>query len=399
MTKKKIGRNDPCSCGSGLKYKKCHGRNNNRTIADIQRALTLSHSREKIRRAKYGNVRPIISADFKGYKWVAVGSRMHYSNKWKTFHDFLFDYLKTTLGCKWGNAELAKDYSEIHPIIKWYISLCDFQREHIKKEGEVHSGICTGTVAAYLSLAYDLYVLRHHSLLQKRLVERLENKDLFQGARYELYVTTTFIKAGFDIDFEDEADRSTTHCEFSATDKASGKKYSVEAKSRHRPGLLGQPGKPKKLEEIRLRIGRLLRSALAKRAQHQRIVFIDINMPPEDVSPFTQQWFKLLMDEIEKVEKGTINGQPVPPAYIAITNHPYHYAGDKHPDPRKDYLVTAINVPEFKRKPDGSCGPVDASILSLWDSINRYTEIPHEFEEPHGLKPILRDAEHIMYNR
>ena len=22
---KKIGRNDPCDCGSGLKYKKCHG--------------------------------------------------------------------------------------------------------------------------------------------------------------------------------------------------------------------------------------------------------------------------------------------------------------------------------------------------------------------------------------
>ncbi|MFP3541500.1 SEC-C metal-binding domain-containing protein, partial [Pseudomonas sp. SIMBA_044] len=23
---KKLGRNDPCPCGSGLKYKKCHGR-------------------------------------------------------------------------------------------------------------------------------------------------------------------------------------------------------------------------------------------------------------------------------------------------------------------------------------------------------------------------------------
>ena len=24
---KKVGRNDPCPCGSGLKYKNCHGRN------------------------------------------------------------------------------------------------------------------------------------------------------------------------------------------------------------------------------------------------------------------------------------------------------------------------------------------------------------------------------------
>ena len=27
IVKKKIGRNDPCPCGSGLKYKKCCGRN------------------------------------------------------------------------------------------------------------------------------------------------------------------------------------------------------------------------------------------------------------------------------------------------------------------------------------------------------------------------------------
>jgi len=24
--KQKVGRNDPCSCGSGKKYKKCHGK-------------------------------------------------------------------------------------------------------------------------------------------------------------------------------------------------------------------------------------------------------------------------------------------------------------------------------------------------------------------------------------
>lgn len=26
LAKAKIGRNDPCHCGSGMKYKKCHGR-------------------------------------------------------------------------------------------------------------------------------------------------------------------------------------------------------------------------------------------------------------------------------------------------------------------------------------------------------------------------------------
>lgn len=52
----------------------------------------------------------------------------------------------------------------------------------------------------------------------------------------------------------------------------------------------------------------------------------------------------------------------------------------ENPDPQKDYLVTAINVPQFKKKPDGSFGPIDDAILVLWDSINKYTEIPHEFD-------------------
>ena len=30
---KKIGRNDPCPCGSGKKYKKCHGMDNNNAKA------------------------------------------------------------------------------------------------------------------------------------------------------------------------------------------------------------------------------------------------------------------------------------------------------------------------------------------------------------------------------
>ncbi len=311
---------------------------------------------------------------------VASGDRINYSKKWKTFHDFLFDYLRMTVGNKWGATELDKEASERHPIIQWYISLCEFQKEHIKEPGKVHSGICTGTVAAYLSLSYDLYLTRHHTLLQERLVNRLKIKDQFQGARYEVYVIAAFIKAGFEIAYEDETDRSRSHCEFTATHKNTGKKYAIEAKSRHRPGLLGCSGRPQNPEQIRLRVGRLLRSALAKEASEERIVFIDVNMPPQDVGPFATSWFKPLMEEVIKVEKDTINGKKAPPAYLIMTNHPYHYAGDDEPDPRKHFHLTAINRSEFMRQPDGSVGSIDPVVMSLWESINKHTVIPHEFD-------------------
>jgi hypothetical protein len=320
---KEIGRNDPCPCGSGLKYKKCHGRSvtgmsmKNETVNEeffvhlpphVQQEILEREMKEKRRKAQYGQVRPTIALDFQGFKMVAVGNCLHYSKKWKTFHDFLFDYIKNCLGSEWGNAELKKGYSEMHPVIQWYKALCDFQKQNIRQEGEIYSADCTGPVGAYLSLAYDLYVLRHCSLLQERLIARLRDRKQFQGARYEVFVTASFIKAGFQIEFEDESDKRTSHCEFVATHKPSEKRFSVEAKSRHRPGYLGQDGMPRNSDDIKLRIGNLLRSALKKKAAHTRIVFIDINMPPEKdgTIAFQARWFKGLASEIEKVEKEKI---------------------------------------------------------------------------------------------
>lgn len=391
---KKIGRNDPCPCGSGLKYEKCHSMKQSQLKSEtieqklfeglplhVQHDIIQKELKDKRRKAQYGEVRQTISMDADGGKFVAIGNQVHFSKKWKTFHDFLFDYIKKCVGPKWGNNELKKDYNDRHPLLQWYKLLCDFQREYIQKEGEVYSAVCTGVVGAYLSLAYDLYVLRHHSLLQERLIRRLKDVKQFQGARYEVFVTASFIKAGFDVEFEDETDRSVSHCEFIATHKESGTKYSVEAKSRHRPGYLGQDGIKRNHEEVRLRIGTLLRSALTKKASHTRIVFIDVNMPPEEGEPFEKKWIKGLMNEINKVENDTINGNPTPPAYIYFTNHPYHYVGDEETEPEKNFFMTAINTPHFKVNAPEMAKAQEPQVFMLWESINTHTKVPNEFDE------------------
>jgi hypothetical protein len=390
----KIGRNDPCPCGSGLKYKKCHGMKKSQFKSEtvdqklfeglpqhVQQEIIQRELKDKKRKAQFGEVRDTISLDADGGKFVAVGNQVHFSKKWMTFHDFLFDYIKKCVGVKWGKAETKKDYNARHPILQWYKLLCDFQRKHIKKEGEVYGAVCTGAVGAYLALAYDLYVLRHHSLLQERLIRRLKDTKQFQGARYEVFVTASFIKAGFDINFEDETDRSSSHCEFVATHKKSGKLYSVEAKSRHRPGYLGQGGDTRKHDEIRLRIGKLLRSALMKDALHTRIIFIDINMPPKEGGSTEKSWMKGLMSEVNKVESDIINGKQCPPAYICFTNHPYHYVGDEETEPEKNFYMTAVNMPHFKINAPDLAKAQDPPIFMLWDSINIHTQVPKDFNE------------------
>lgn len=104
----KIGRNQPCPCGSGRKYKRCCGSTLNDTSSpssNFTSALERLKADELIRQQQQGLGRPIISINKKGQQLVAVGHTIYRSSKWKTFPDFLSDYLKMVLGSEWGNAE------------------------------------------------------------------------------------------------------------------------------------------------------------------------------------------------------------------------------------------------------------------------------------------------------
>ncbi|MGC2651990.1 MAG: hypothetical protein WA304_14435 [Candidatus Cybelea sp.] len=156
-------------------------------------------------------------------------------------------------------------------------------------------------VSALLSFAYDLYTLENYSLLPKRLVKRLQHTDQFQGARYETYVAAAFVRAGFVVTPEDERDVTSSHCEFTAVNAATGEAYSVEAKSRHRAGYLGRPGAPTPLREIQGDARRLLISGLRKEANHERVVFIDVNVPPADSSVFVTEWFDKIASQMKEL--------------------------------------------------------------------------------------------------
>jgi hypothetical protein len=95
-----------CPCGSGKKFKRCHRVSGvsfsvgpaapiDPDILDVVRQF---EARELQRRQQRGLGRPIISAVFHGYRFVAVRGRLHFSKSWKTFHDFLMYYIKVVLG-------------------------------------------------------------------------------------------------------------------------------------------------------------------------------------------------------------------------------------------------------------------------------------------------------------
>lgn len=380
----KIGRNQPCPCGSGSKYKKCHGRlNRGPAPFDLHRKLETQAADVRIRETQQGLGRPIIGAKVKDHQIVAVGKTIYWSKKWKTFPDFLADYIKRKVGSGWGNAEIAKLLADRHPLMQWYDAYCRYQEQTIKTPGEVHSTDITGVVACYLGVAYALYLLDHNAELQTRLINRLKNLSNFQGAYYELIVASILIRAGFTLTLENETDPTAKHCEFAATSKTTGKRYWVEAKMRAINGVLGRTaddggsdGRP---------ISRLiphLNGALKKPAEDERLIFIDLNTPPAFGSDGKPDWLEPAMTRLGRYEREELEAGLT--AYVFVTNMAFHRQLDTVPSIGASPF--GLGLPDFNRP--GMIRVSDAyrqkqkhiDAYAIGQSIEHYLSFPATFD-------------------
>jgi hypothetical protein len=184
-----------------------------------------------------------------------------------------------------------------------------------------------------------------------------------------------FLKVGFNVLFR----------EFGCgIDKTFGNEFQllyqtpldVEAKSKKRSGILGHMGDQLDIDKTKVRVGELLTDTLKKDATHQRIVFIDINMPPPE-DPNRHNWLKHIQRSLCQLENKEINGKPLPLAYLFFTNHPFHYHGEEEIVMHQDFKLF---LPEKWIKNLEELQEKDAPIKKLSDSLLCRTKIPIEFE-------------------
>lgn len=296
FSKAEVGRNDSCPCGSGKKFKKCCL---NKPVSPItvvppevvdemQRRLRDHKDRLKDHATRHGHVREPVHATFQGRKIVAVGSSIYFSRPerpWRTFHDFLMEYVAGKFGPEWATAQQAQAQGGRHPVYDMFEGWRAFLREHNADPdvAGVRSVPMTGNIASLITLANDLFTVADNASLQDRLLLRLRHAEQYQGARYELFVIATCVRAGFSVEYEDEDDRSRKHPELIATHKATGLQVAVEAKSRHRDGVLGYKSQvlaPK--DEHKAGVKNLLLNAMKKAPGKPYVVFVDVNLPGSD---------------------------------------------------------------------------------------------------------------------
>lgn len=324
MKVKKIGRNDPCPCGSGLKYKRCY--------LSQQTHCKLKEFRYPQETYIEGGRlvgRPVVTAFFKDKRVVAVGNRIYHSLPLSTtFHEFLLRFTKDLLGLEWGLSEQQKPIESQHIIVQWIHEMA----EHIKtspyrvenKTLDIKSAPMSGNCKALLSLCHDLYSIYHCAEVPDELLSRLKNSEQFQGARYEIAVAAIFVRAGFTIEWIPRI-ANNSPCEFKATHKEMQEKIIVEAKSRHRNGVLKRSGLLKSLNEMKAEMGELYHKALKKNTEGlPYMIFMDVNLPLERYNQEieSRRWIRDIRKMIHVNNK---NYGPEPYCALFVTNFSWHY--------------------------------------------------------------------------
>jgi hypothetical protein len=382
-TPRLLGNDDLCPCRSGKTFGACCLREGRAAyqngISVIQMPglpseLAQILEQERERQARFGQVRPAIHADWRGQKLVAVGRQILNSPKWKTPVDFLSDYMKFVMTPEWGKAELEKPLADRHPVMQWYDAMCRLQAMAKRNAGAdgVFGVAPSGAMRAYLLLAFDLYALQHHSALQDQLVHRLRHRDQYQGARHELFAAATCIRAGFDIEYEDESDRSRRHTEFTATHRQTEMSICVEAKSKHRSGVLGLTGKREPDDELHTRLGGLINDALKKPHRHPLVIFFDLNLPSNSPSHLSTEWFIRFVDPV--VRHIDRKGEEDPWDLLVFSNQPDHYATGDAPAPAGCVVAMFGKNSRIGQQPP-------SELIALFDAANKFGTLPNRFEE------------------
>jgi hypothetical protein len=344
----------------------------------IHRDMARFHAEQQEWIEQYGHIRPCITTNFAGRRFVAAGERFCYSGErpWDFIPDFLMEYVPVLFGHEWWSNERAKPEEEQHPVVLWRTETAKHMNLQPKGPEGFRSTAATGFMAAYMTFAFNLFAIEDNSRFDDDLLRRLKNKEHFQGARHEVFAEATCLRAGFVIEHENEKDRSKRHAEFTARHKRTGQLFSVEAKSRHRQGILGQSGTPKPWNKLNIRFGDLLNDAIAKNPPHPLVVFIDTNLPyqaaervlgRDPLDPYKPSRIMTALLDANRKFHGGVDKY----ALLVFTNHPHHYAAVDELDPQKHTLeIMPLSLPGV------------AHLLALHElrkAVFLYGKIPQEF--------------------
>lgn len=326
----------------------------------------------------FGQARNPLELQVDNDRIVVAGGQVFAIPRVWSFHQFLIWYGLRQLGEDWINRHLSGGTN--HAVADHIRKGLFVVPTEVERRGQMTACRMNGDLYAFLAFSYDVFTVADNARIQASLLHRVRLADQYQGARYELFVAASLLRAGFTIDFEDESDLQISHCEFTATAKGNNKSFSVEAKSRHRDP-----------ESSFTKAGmyRILQDALLKNAHHERIIFADVNLPPDSAPVFQQDWHREVMSTLSELEDRQKPHDPWPQALIFFTNRktsPWKKALQNN----STVLLSAINHPLFKTPDESQFKKEYPEIGRLFHTVNHLAAPPGEFfAQNAGIPPNL----------
>jgi hypothetical protein len=398
----RLGRNDPCFCGSGRKFKKCclpHERTANfkpvtagqfspKELAEIEQ-LGAEVERERQERLavlrQFGIFVELVNTiSHNGRKfYLHAGGISSINKEHATFHEILIYNLQQVLGVKWWNDQVAKPWDEMHHIARCFKHVSDTVKDRSQWEAvdeNVSAKVSDGYGKYLLNLAFDIYILSHTgNTPPPDWIERLKSYDQFEGKRYEISVASIFARAGCKLEYLPDGRGMAKHPEFKATFPETGDMAYVEAKARTKAGTLHTKGEFDLKKATQLKIVPLINAALKKETNNQPyFVFVDANFP-ENLIPSTpgKHWIEKVIDSL-----ADHMGKPTPEVpfkynFLAITNYSYHY--DKEGD--ATHRNSVCSVPLYSAAPLANENMTEKMpgtfAMRIMDSVNGYGIVPN----------------------
>ena len=366
----KIGRNEPCPCGSGKKYKKCclglgspeterRGPNPESLRAALE-ILRQKQAEESVRIQQQGHGHPIVSFVDHGYRLVAVGSTIYWDKGWTVFPDFLLYFLKRTFNFEWGVREKPKG---LHPLFRWLEKFTAYSASQVSG-GKVIAAPPKGFLACWMHLAYSIYLIQHNDSLPKSLIRRLRDPQYFLPAFYETLVGAALVVAGFEISCAETSASSEPVPEFFAKSKHSGKVFCVEAK---RKNGWKAPTADVSSAEFQSELERYIRDqvhAASKKKLLNGIYWFELSIP----SLLSEADWRVIVVKVKSVLRDvektmTVDREAIKPAFVVVTNYTFLANEDIDGQPAFAALDT-VNVSDC---PIGGMVEIEAA-LEAYDS-------------------------------
>jgi len=291
-----------------------------------------------LRRRQQGFGKPIISILHNSVRFVAVGKRLFYSQRWLYFTDFLLHYLKSSFGSEWGS-RASKTIPE-HPLFRWLDRL-----QQAYRIGPDKPILISGYISALNRLAYALYLIEHNDKPSKSLLRRLRLPETFDPACYEAIVEAAFALAGASIEGAEDRRSSNRKPEFFATFK-SGERYAVEAKRKASWKTPFDFDSEEFAGELKAWLRGRVYAASEKKLM-KPVYWFELSIGERLTDDDAEKLRKLVGDAIEDAETITVDRKPPQPAYVVVTNNA-DFANDDASDIRQFALLMGFRMDDFR---------------------------------------------------